>query len=146
MAEGSVQLEWNDDKAIIMKLESNKVTVQKPAEELFQFLSSVSNYEAIMPDEVSTFKAYEDEFKFGLKSLPEVKLRIDETVPNERIVLKSAGGKIDFQLIGTISDNGDGSSDVQMNFEGEFNAMMAMMVKKPLNQFINDLVAKIEKI
>jgi len=49
-------------------------------------------------------------------------------------------------LIGTISDNGDGSSDVQMNFEGEFNAMMAMMVKKPLNQFINDLVAKIEKI
>ena len=129
-----------------MKLESNKVTVQKSPEELFNFLTVVSNYESIMPDEVSTFKAYEDEFKFGLKSLPEVKLRIEETTPNNRIVLKSAGGKIDFQLVGSIEDMGDGKSAVQMNFEGEFNAMMAMMVKKPLTQFINDLVAKIEKL
>ncbi|MBT3547177.1 MAG: SRPBCC family protein, partial [Flavobacterium sp.] len=42
-----------------------------------------------------------------------------------------------------ISDN---SSDVQLQFEGDFNPMMAMMVKKPLTSFIDTLTENIAKL
>jgi hypothetical protein len=38
------------------------------------------------------------------------------------------------------------SSEVQLDFNGEFNMMMAMMVKKPLTSFIEALSDNIDKL
>jgi hypothetical protein len=35
---------------------------------------------------------------------------------------------------------------VQLQFEGEFNAMMAMMIKAPLTKFVNTLTDNIAKL
>lgn len=112
-------------------------------EALYAYLSNMANYESIMPDQVERFKAYEDEFKFGLKGLPEVKLKWAEGVENERIVLASSGSSIEFQLVGTIQPNGSGGSHIQLAFEGSLNPMLEMMVSKPLKQFLSDLIDKI---
>jgi len=35
---------------------------------------------------------------------------------------------------------------VQLHFDGEFNAMMAMMVKGPISKFIETLAANMHKL
>jgi hypothetical protein len=35
---------------------------------------------------------------------------------------------------------------VQLSFVGEFNAMMAMMIKKPLTTFVDTLTENLKKI
>ena len=62
-----------------MNLESPKVTVEKSAQELFDLLSDVKNFEKLMPENIAKFEVIgEDAFIFGLKGMPEIKLKMKE--------------------------------------------------------------------
>lgn len=123
-----------------MKLESPKVTLDKSPEETFIFLSDIKNFKNLMPENISKFEVLgEDKFLFALKGMPEIVLKKKEMTPNSKIVLGAAGGKIDFSLTGNITEVEANKSEVQLTFEGEFNAMMAMMIKGPINKFIETL-------
>ena len=63
--------------------------------------------------------------------MPEITLKKKELLAPNKIVLGAAGGKLDFSLTGNIVELDDNSSDVQLHFNGEFNPMMAMMIKGP---------------
>ena len=127
-----------------MQLESPKITVQKSNQEIFDFLSNVENFGKIMPENIDKFEANEDSFIFALKGMPEIKLKLKEVVQGEKIVLGSASEKLPFSLTANIAEKESNSSDVQLLFEGNFNPMMAMMVKGPLQKFINTLISNIE--
>ncbi len=123
-----------------MNLESPKVTLNKSAEDAFNFLSDVKNFEKLMPENISKFEVLEeDKFLFALKGMPEIILKKKEATPNSKIVLGAAGGKLDFSLTGTISEIEADKSDIQLAFEGDFNPMMAMMIKGPISKFIETL-------
>jgi len=123
-----------------MKLESPKVSINKSAQNTFDFLSDVKNFETLMPENISKFEVIdEDTFLFALKGMPEIILKKKEMVAPSKIVLGAAGGKIDFSLTGNIIETGPKTSEVQLDFAGEFNAMMAMMIKGPISKFIETL-------
>lgn len=123
-----------------MELNSPKVTVQKSAEELFASLSDVRNFEKLMPENTSKFEVLSsDSFIFGLKGMPEIELKVKEKSPPGKIVLGAASDKLPFTLTTYVVPVSETTSDVQLYFEGEFNAMMAMMVKGPISKFIETL-------
>lgn len=123
-----------------MNLESPKVTLDKSAEDTFNFLSDVKNFESLMPENISKFEILEnDKFLFALKGMPEIVLKKKEATPNSKVVLGAAGGKLDFSLTGHINELEAGKSEVKLTFDGEFNAMMAMMIKGPIKKFIETL-------
>ena len=69
-----------------MNLESPKVTVEKSAQELFDLLSDVKNFEKLMPENIAKFEVIgDDAFIFGLKGLPEIKLKIKENLPPQKL-------------------------------------------------------------
>lgn len=126
-----------------MHLESPKVKVGKSSQEIFDLLTKVENFESIMPDNIDKFEAQGESFVFALKGMPEIKLQMQEKVAPQKIVLGSASEKIPFTLTANLDDQGDSSSEAQLLFDGEFNPMMAMMVKKPLQKFIDTLIGNI---
>ncbi len=129
-----------------MNLESPKVSVKKSPEELFGFLENVKNFKTLMPENISKFEVLSDDtFIFALSGMPEITLKKKEVVPPNKIVFGAAGGKIDFSLIGHINQKDEGSSEVQLEFSGDFNPMMAMMIKKPISKFIETLATSIPK-
>jgi hypothetical protein len=130
-----------------MELQSDKVTVQKSQQELFNFLTEVNNYEQIMPESKEKFQVKsEDTFAFALKGMPEIALQIKETREPEYIKLGSTSDKFDFSLDVEIQSLGDNQSEAQLFFHGKFNTMMAMMVKGPLKKFISNLEENLAKI
>ena len=129
-----------------MNLESPIISVSKSPEDVFEFLSDIKNFESLMPENISKFEVLgEDKFLFALKGMPEIILKKKEVFPPNKIVLGAAGGKMDFSLIGNITKKDDNSSEVQLEFSGEFNPMMAMMIKGPISKFIETLVTSIPK-
>jgi len=129
-----------------MNLESPKITINKSAQETFDFLSDVKNFEGLMPENISKFEVLnEDTFLFALKGMPEIILKKKEVVAPNKIILGAAGGKIDFSLTGIIEETDENTSEVQLAFSGEFNAMMAMMIKGPISKFIETLVTNMPK-
>nr|WP_314896074.1 SRPBCC family protein [uncultured Flavobacterium sp.] len=130
-----------------MNLESPKVTVPKSAQELFELLSDVKNFEKLMPDTIAKFEVIgDDAFIFGLKGMPEIKLKMKEKVTPNKIVLGAASDKLPFTLIANIDAVSDNSSDVKLDFEGDFNPMMAMMIKGPIGKFIETLAVNMVKL
>ncbi len=129
-----------------MKLDSPKQIIEKSPQEVFDFLNDVKNFEKLMPENISKFEMLsEDTFIFALKGMPEIVLKKKEAIPPHKIILGAAGGKLDFSLTGNIYEITPESSEVQLIFEGEFNAMMAMMIKGPINKFIETLTVNIPK-
>lgn len=130
-----------------MNIESQKVTTQKNQQEMYNFLTSVENYEQVMPQSLEKFQVTgENSFKFSLKGMPEIELEIKETREPELVVLGSTSDKFDFTIDLVIEPSGQEQSDVQLLFNGKFNAMMAMMVKSPLKKFIETLSQNIQKV
>ncbi len=130
-----------------MELNSPKVTVDKPANELFDLLSDVCNYKSILPENTSKFEVVDqDTFIFALKGFPDIKLRIKEKSAPGKIVLGAAGGSIPFELTGYIVPAGESSSEAQFYFDGQLNAMMAMMAKGPLTSLLNAMAGNLHKI
>jgi hypothetical protein len=130
-----------------MNLESPKVTVEKSAQELFDQLTDVKNFEKLMPDNIAKFELLsEDTFVFGLKGMPEIKLRLKEQVAPNKVVLGAASDKLPFSLTAQIDELAASQSSVQLFFEGEFNAMMAMMIKGPISKFLETLAQNMHKL
>ncbi|MEW7292528.1 SRPBCC family protein [Aquimarina sp. 2304DJ70-9] len=130
-----------------MNLESPTVTVNKSAEEVFEFLTKVENFEQLMPESKQKFEKISDSrFLFQLKGMPELVLDQKESTPSSQVVLGAASDKLPFTLKADIVDAGDGKSSAKLTFDGEFNAMMAMMIKNPIQNFINTLSENIGKL
>lgn len=130
-----------------MNLESPKVTVEKPAQYIFDQLTDVKNFEKLMPENIAKFEVTGDEsFIFALKGMPEIKLKLKEKSAPNKVVLGAASDKLPFTLTGNITTVSEASSEVQLFFEGEFNAMMAMMIKGPITKFIETLAQNMHKL
>ena len=129
-----------------MKLNSKIVTVQKSASDLCDYLADVKNFENLMPDNISKFEVIRDNaFVFALKGMPEIALEVKEVAKPNKVVLGAISDKLPFTLIGNIEEVSENTSTVELLFEGEFNAMMAMMVKGPISKFIDTLSTNLEQ-
>lgn len=129
-----------------MNLESPTKVVDKPAEEVYQFLMNVENFETLMPENTKFEKINNTRFLFALKGMPEIILDLKEGVPYSKVILGAASDKLPFTLTGNITQQEGGKSEVQLFFEGEFNAMMAMMIKGPITKFIETLSTNLDRI
>tara|TARA_B100000767_G_scaffold122329_1_gene116539 strand:+ start:293 stop:682 length:390 start_codon:yes stop_codon:yes gene_type:complete len=129
-----------------MNIEGNKVTIGKSQKEMFELLTDLKNFEKLMPENTQKFEVDGDSFIFGLKGMPEIRLVLKEKTEYSNIVLGAASSKLDFELNADIKEIDDNSSEVQLDFNGKFNMMMAMMVKKPLTAFIEALTINLDKL
>lgn len=129
-----------------MKLETPLITIFKSNQETFDFLTNLNNFEQLMPDNKEKFEVDGDSFIFGLTGMPEIRLILKEKTPTSKIVLGAASSKLDFTLTIDLNAVSENSTSAHLLFEGNFNPMMAMMVKKPLTNFINALSNNIQNI
>lgn len=130
-----------------MKLTSKKVSVQKPASEICEYMSQVKNYKELMPENINKFEVLGDNsFIFGLKGMPEIALEVKEIEKPNKVVLGAMDSKFPFTLTGNIIEESDQTSTVEFLFEGEFNAMMAMMIKGPISKFMDTLASNLERL
>lgn len=130
-----------------MNLDSPKVTVEKSAEYIFNALTDIKNFEKLMPENIAKFEVIDENcFEFGLKGMPEIKLVKKDATPHSKVVLGAASSKLPFTLTAQIEATSENSSAIQLFFEGDFNPMMAMMVKGPIGKFIETLASNMHKL
>ncbi|MDC6384391.1 SRPBCC family protein [Flagellimonas taeanensis] len=130
-----------------MHIETSKKKVSKNDKDIFDFLTDIKNFETLMPDNIDKFEVLdENTFKFALKGMPEIVLRLKEQSPNNKVVLGAASDKLPFTLTADITSLGENESEVGLSFEGQFNAMMAMMIKSPITNFMETLSKNLGKM
>ena len=129
-----------------MNLESNTTPVKKSQKEVFEFLTKLENFKQLMPENTESFEVDGDSFIFALKNMPQIRLVLKEKQEFDKIVLGAASSKLEFTLTANIKEISENNCETKLDFVGDFNPMMAMMVKKPLQKFIDTLSENIEKL
>ena len=128
-----------------MHLESPKITLEKSAQKVYEFLAQLSNFESLMPENTDKFELInENRFLFSLKGMPEIVLEKKTQTPYSQLILGAASEKLPFSLKAELITLSEESTEVQLIFDGEFNAMMAMMVKGPLTKFLDSLIQQLQ--
>lgn len=129
-------------------ISSEKARVNYSAEKVFEFVGNFDNFKELLPeDRVENYQCTEDSCSFRIKGMTDLGLRIEEREKPGKIVMKS-DGKVPFAFtmqvnFETIDEN---SCDASIDFEGDINPFMKMMVEKPLTNFFNMLVNRLAEL
>jgi len=129
-----------------MNLESKKTIIRKSQREFYNFLTNLPNFEQLMPENTDKFEVDGESFKFSLKGMPEIRLIVKEKQEFGKIILGAASSKLSFSLTTLIREVSENACECQLLFDGDFNPMMAMMVKGPLQKFIDTLSENAAKL
>ena len=130
-----------------MHIETPMRPVAKGDKEVYDFLTDLKNFKVLMPENIDKFELINDDrFLFSLKGMPEIVLERKSQTPYNQIVLGAASDKLPFTLTADIAKITESESNVALRFEGEFNTMMAMMIKKPITKFMGTLSENLGKI
>ena len=130
-----------------MHIETQSNTINKSDKVVFEFLTDLKNFEKLMPESIDKFEVLgEDSFLFALKGMPEIALKRKEQTPHSKIVLGAASDKLPFTLTADITPMAEDQSRVTLSFDGQFNAMMAMMIKSPITNFMGTLSENLQNI
>lgn len=130
-----------------MEIGTEKKTVSKNIKDVYEFVIDLKNFEQLMPDSIDKFEVLDnDTFLFALKGMPQIVLKRKSQQPFNKLVLAAASDKLPFTLTVDIDSKNDNETDVMLSFEGEFNTMMAMMIKTPITNFMNALSDNLSEI
>ena len=130
-----------------MEIKAPVIRLQKSNSEVFDFLSNLENFEHLMPESIQTFEVLDaDAFRFALKGMPAIVLQRKAQQAPDWILLGAASDKLPFTLRADLLAISPSETEVSLHFEGEFNAMMAMMIKTPLTNFLGALASNLSKM
>ena len=114
---------------------------------IYDYVIKIDNYEAILGDEIRNFeKLNENQFKIKIGSMPNICLELVEDKVNCCVKLISNDSNLNFKILISINSIDKKSSVVNVKFDGKFSSMIEMMIKNPLEKFIDSLRNKIEDL
>ena len=115
--------------------------------EIYNYVIKIDNYEAILGNEIRNFeKLNENQFKIKIGSMPNICLELVEDNVNSCVKLISNDSNLNFKILISINSIDEKSSLVNVKFDGKFSSMIEMMIKNPLEKFIDSLRNKIEDL
>ena len=126
-----------------MKITSPTVSVALPIAAVYEKLENVSLFQRLMPENLAQFSSSEDNtFSFTLKGMPEIFLEKKKLTPTSELVYGAPEGKLPFTLSIALTSTSAQHSDVVYTFEGEFNPMLALVVKSPITKLLQTMAEK----
>jgi carbon monoxide dehydrogenase subunit G len=129
-----------------MKIKSNEVEVSASQETVFNLFKDTSNLHFLLPEEeVSEWKSNEDSCSFKVqKGTITISLIQNGYEGLEKIFMKS-GEKSPFPFSLTIHiKKDDNKVNGFIEFDGEVNMFLKMMVEKPLTNLFNNMASQLK--
>ncbi|MGB8491486.1 MAG: hypothetical protein WCE64_10550 [Bacteroidales bacterium] len=114
---------------------------------VFEFITDIRNFKQFIPDQnTEALQIDRDSCTFNVPNLGEIKLRLAEKEPFSNVVYSgTALGSYEYSLVFKLSEGRTGKASVQVTMTAEMNPLLKMMVSKPIAQFLEMLVVRMEE-
>lgn len=129
----------------MLTIESKSVTIEKPIEEVFEFVYNLNNTSKLMPPQITNWQGTETEASYTVQGMANLKMSIQNHTRPGKIEIKSIGDKpfsfeIDYNLTSI-----EGKTNFNIVFKGDVNMFMKAMVEKPLSNLFNYMAEQLPK-
>ncbi|MEI6574916.1 MAG: SRPBCC family protein [Bacteroidota bacterium] len=127
-------------------IDSEKVSIAAPASALYSFLGDFDRLKDLMPPQISKWQSTADSCSFNIQGMADIELRMAEKIPYSLIRVASEGrSPFSFSMIWRFEEVASGAI-TSLSIEADLNPMMSMMVKSPLQNFVNILVTRLKEV
>jgi carbon monoxide dehydrogenase subunit G len=127
------------------RFESHQRKINKSAEVIFSFLSDFNNFQSAIPqDKVSNWESTTDTCSFEVSGVGEMAMHIVEKKEFSLIKIENqTNAKNEFKLWVQLKQMDEQDTRIKLTFDVQLNAMVKMVAKKPLQNFITTLTDRI---
>lgn len=131
-----------------MEIVSRIGTIQANEEKVFNLLSDFNNLQSFaLPETVKEFTCDADSCSFAFDKVGKFSMKIIERVPYKLVKIVGDGGMpFSFNLWIQLKQVKEMDTRVKVTLKAKINMLMKPMVKKPLTQFVESLVTRLESI
>lgn len=129
------------------KIESEKVIIAKSSKVVFDYLCDFNNIVHLLPqDKISDWRSDSDQCSFKIQNAAIIPLVKKEVHPDHKIdIVSGEKAPFPFTLKVLIKESGSGC-ECHLEFNGEINAFLKMMVMKPLTNLFNYMADRLQKV
>jgi carbon monoxide dehydrogenase subunit G len=121
-----------------MTIIESKVSINKPIDEVFDFLSDLNNHQQLMPENIYNWSSTIDEAKFTIQNMAKLALKVSSITKNKEIIVKpSEEAPFELELKWTVTDEGEGKTEATHTISADLNMMMKMIVSGPLQKLVD---------
>jgi carbon monoxide dehydrogenase subunit G len=123
------------------------VTIERPVNEVFNFLADLNNHQQLMPENIYNWSSTKDEARFTIQNMAKLALKVSSITQDKEIIVKpSEAVPFDLELKWTLNDLGDGKTEATHTFSAELNMMMKMLVSGPLQKLVDYEAAQLKVV
>ena len=122
------------------------VTIERPVNEVFNFLADLNNHQQLMPENIYNWSSTKDEVRFTIQNMAKLALKVSSISQNKEIIVKpSEAAPFDLELKWTLNDLGDGKTEATHTFSADLNMMMKMVISGPLQKLVDHEAGELKK-
>ncbi|WP_256011972.1 SRPBCC family protein [Desertivirga xinjiangensis] len=130
-----------------MTVFENKISINKPVNSVYKFLSDFNNHQQLMPDNISNWSSTQDEASFTIQNMAKLELKISNRVENNTvIIIPAAQVPFNVEMRWVLADLGNNVTEAILTVSAELNMMMKMMASGPLQKLVNQQTESLKKI
>lgn len=130
------------------KVESRTGKISFSETKVYHLLSDFNNFEKLLPaDKIKNWESTENTCRFSIEGIGDVGLKIVEKEPYK--LIKISGDKlsnVEFNFWIQIKQVQENDTRIKLTIKADLNPMMRMVAAKPLQEFVNILVDRIEQL
>lgn len=128
-------------------IQSKQVTIAKPAQELYTFLQDMNNFEQLLPlGRISEWTSDGRSCSFKVQGAATIGLELlDGDAPSLVRMKATERSPFPFTLDAHLKED-NGSTTAWMDFNGDINPFIKMMVEKPLKNLFDHIADRMVKI
>jgi len=130
------------------KIESKHVEVNKSVQFVFDYVKDFNNIKQLLPqDKISDWQSDFDQCSFKIQNaavIPLVKKSVNE--PFKINIISGEKSPFPFTLVVSFKVLDDNKTEAYLNFDGDINAFLKMMVVKPLTNLFNYMANELKVV
>ena len=129
-----------------MTLFESKVSINRPVNEVYQFLADMNNHQQLMPDNIHDWSSTVDEARFNIQNMATLAIRIENRISNSEIrIIPFEKPPFDLELkwVLNLTDN---VTDVAFSITADLNMMMKMLASGPLQKLTDHETQRLAEI
>lgn len=130
-----------------MKITGPKTTINASAEIVFEFLTKPANFEVLLPeDKISDFTSNAEGCSFKAQGGITIPLIITKKVEPTSVHMDDGGkGPFPYELVIKIKPESASTCSGHLEFDGDVNMFMKMLVERPLTNLFEEMTKKLQE-
>ena len=130
-----------------MTVIQNSVDINKPIEEVYNFLSDLNNHEQLMPENIYNWTSTADEARFTIKNMAKLALKVSQRIENKEVIcVPSEEAPFGVKLSWKVETVAENTTKATFVIEADLNMMMKMIASGPLQKLVDFQVSKLKEV